>query len=100
MNKIILITYFKISKNSSKEQINKIIESFSVGFDQAFKEDYHCFYIPIYDGDSRVECINPKLVDDEDYENLNQYEEALVNYNRAMMKIIKKPKKLCHWVRI
>ncbi len=67
MNKIILITYFKISKNSSKEQINKIIESFSVGFDQAFKEDYHCFYIPIYDGDSRVECINPKLVDDEDY---------------------------------
>ena len=88
MNKIILITYFKISKNSSKEQINKIIESFSVGFDQAFKEDYHCFYIPIYDGDSRVECINPKLVDDEDYKKAKEDMSSGQNMMKEFLKNI------------
>jgi hypothetical protein len=84
--KLILIAYFRISEKSTKEQINKVIENLSVGFDQAFKDQYHCFYIPAYEGDTRIECINPKLVSEEDYK---KAKEALSLGQEMMYKFLK-----------
>jgi hypothetical protein len=65
-DKIILVHYIHIGNlegGDVGEYMNDIIKKFS------YKDEDNIFsyWIPVKDGDTRVECINPKLVSEEDF---------------------------------
>jgi len=72
MDKIILIFYIDIgnlNKQRAEESLARISNMLSR---DAENEPILTFIIPIKNGDSRVECINPKLVSEEEYENAKE----------------------------
>ena len=72
MDKIILIFYIDIgglSRQRAQEGLNSIAKMLEK---DAENEPILTFIMPIKNGDSRVECINPKLVSEEEYGNAKE----------------------------
>lgn len=65
MEKIILIFYFK------KEEIDKSPEVISRFLNDLKTQDILGIAIPT-DGDNLVECVNPKMVSDEEYQKVKE----------------------------
>ena len=64
-DKLILIHYIDVGNISYKdveEHLLKIRDQMSPP-----KDEHISYFIPVRDSDSRVECINPKLVDKDEY---------------------------------
>lgn len=66
MEKIILVYYINVG-NLSYKDVNKFMEDIVVKLSPKEEDNIISYYIPIKDGDTRLECINPKLVSEEDY---------------------------------
>ena len=65
MEKIILVHYINIG-NMVHSDVERFIKSVAVELTP--KEDnIISYWIPIKNGETRIECINPKLVSEEDY---------------------------------
>jgi hypothetical protein len=79
MDKIIIVHYVWVG-NAAIEQVEKTLDRLKNNF-QHLEDNIISYWIPIKDGDSRVECINPKLVSEEDF---NQAKLAL---DKAQLKI-------------
>jgi len=63
--KLILIHYIDVGNISYKDvegHLLKIRDQMS-----SPKDEHISYFIPVRDSDSRVECINPKLVDKDEY---------------------------------
>ena len=66
MEKIILVHYINIG-NINYNDVNKLMEEITVKFSPKEEDIIICYWIPVNNGETRVECINPKLVSEEDY---------------------------------
>ena len=66
MEKIILVHYINIG-NMDYNDVNKFMEEVAVKFSPKEEDNIICYWIPVNNGETRVECINPKLVSEEDY---------------------------------
>ena len=66
MEKIILVHYINIG-NMNYNDVNKFMEEITVKFSPKEDDNIISYWIPVNNGETRVECINPKLVSEEDY---------------------------------
>ncbi len=57
MEKLILVHYVNAPKSSCERYSEQLPEDDNISH----------YIIPITDGESRIECLNPKLVSEEDY---------------------------------
>ena len=64
--KIILIHYINVS-NIDSNDVSKIMEEIINKFSLKQENNIISYWIPVREGDTRVECINPKLVSEEDF---------------------------------
>jgi hypothetical protein len=72
MDKIILVFYIYVGKMSPMLVEELIDELKSHYFGEWESENTLAYWIPVQEGDTRVECINPKLVGPEDWDMVNQ----------------------------
>jgi hypothetical protein len=64
--KIILIHYINVGNiddNDVSEMMKKVVNKFS----PKEEDNIISYWIPVREGETRVECINPKLVSEEDF---------------------------------
>ena len=64
--KIILIHYINVS-NIDSNDVSKIMEEIINKFSPKEEDNIISYWIPVREGETRVECINPKLVSEEDF---------------------------------
>lgn len=83
MNKVILVCYLNIG-NLEQEDIPRYIGNISKNL-QKNKDVLH-YFIPMRQGKSKIECINPKLVSENDYK---QAKEVLNNSQKTINKFLK-----------
>jgi len=83
-DKIILVHYINVG-NIDECDIEEFITKISKGLKPESDDDALFYFIPVRLGDSRVECINPKVVSDEFYEEvLGVLENAHDAYNELL----------------
>jgi len=66
MDKIILVFYTKFDKSEDITHINDRLYNLSTSVADKYP-DIYTFYVPIFEGDTRIECINPKLIGEDEY---------------------------------
>jgi hypothetical protein len=66
MDKIILIYYINVG-NINQKDVPLFMENVVKKFSPKEEDSIISYFIPIRDGETRVECINPKLVSPEDF---------------------------------
>jgi hypothetical protein len=64
--KIILIHYINVS-NIDSNDVSKMMEDVINKFSLKEEDNIISYWIPVREGETRVECINPKLVSEEDF---------------------------------
>lgn len=65
MDKLILVIYVNVAKQSPRD-IDETMQRVRDHLDPK-DENILSYYMPVFSGDNRVECINPKLVSEDDY---------------------------------
>jgi hypothetical protein len=71
MEKIILVHYINIG-NIDGNDVSKIMEDVVNKFSPKEEDNIISYWIPVREGETRVECINPKLVSQEDFTEAKQ----------------------------
>lgn len=66
MNEILLIVYINIG-NMNPNDIHKHIDRIAGMLREGNPDGVHSYLIPIREGETRVECVNPKMVSESDY---------------------------------
>jgi hypothetical protein len=66
MEKIILVHYINVG-NIDGNDVSKIMEDVVKKFSPKEEDNIISYWIPVREGEARVECINPKLVSQEDF---------------------------------
>jgi hypothetical protein len=66
MEKIILVHYISVG-NIEGNDVSKLMEDLVKKISPKEEENIISYWIPVREGESRVECINPKLVSQEDF---------------------------------
>ncbi len=66
MEKIILVHYINVG-NIDGNDVSKIMEDVVKKLSPKEEDNIISYWIPVREGESRVECINPKLVSQEDF---------------------------------
>jgi len=64
--KIILIHYINVG-NIDGNDVSEMMENVVKKFSPKEEDNIISYWIPVREGDTRVECINPKLVSEEDF---------------------------------
>jgi hypothetical protein len=64
--KIILIHYINVG-NIDGNDVSKMIEEVIKKLSLKEEDNIISYWIPVREGETRVECINPKLVSEEDF---------------------------------
>ena len=68
MDKLILVIYIGIN-NLSTEEIDKLISRYKKMMESQLKEDMMVFFVPSKEVETyKIECINPKLLNEEEYQ--------------------------------
>lgn len=81
MDKIILAHYINVG-NVSPQKVAEILGDISKSL--AGQEDVLHYVYPIREGDTRVDCINPKLVTGEEY----KYAKEVLAFNEKLVKTV------------
>jgi hypothetical protein len=71
MEKIILVHYINVG-NIDGNDVSKIMEDVVKNFSPKEEDNIISYWIPVREGETRVECINPKLVSQEDFTEAKQ----------------------------
>jgi len=66
IEQIILVHYIDIG-NISMEDVEPHIQKIAIKMRPKPEEQCHSYFIPIRNGDTRVECINPKLIGEDEF---------------------------------
>ena len=64
--KIILIHYINVG-NIDGNNVSEMIENVVKKFSPKEEDNIISYWIPVREGETRIECINPKLVSEEDF---------------------------------
>jgi hypothetical protein len=85
MDKLIIVFYISI-KGLPIEDVEQYITDVAHNFKAEKDEKY--FFMPIRDGESRLECLNPKMVSEDDYKQamnmLESNQKMFVNFLKDM----------------
>jgi hypothetical protein len=81
MNKIILVHYINVG-NVSPQRVSELL--YDVSKSLAGQDDVLHYVYPITQGETRVDCINPKLVTGEEY----KYVKEVLSFNESLIKTI------------
>ncbi len=81
MDKIILAHYINVG-NVSPQKVSEILGEISKSL--VGQEDVLHYIYPITQGDTRVDCINPKLVTGEEYKHAKE----VLSFNEKLVKTI------------
>ena len=81
MDKIILAHYINVG-NVSPQKVAEIMSEVSKSL--VGQDDVLHYIYPITQGDTRVDCINPKLVTGEEY----KYAKEVLSFNESLVKTI------------
>ncbi len=81
MDKIILVHYINVG-NVSPQKVAEIMSELSKSL--VGQDDVLHYIYPITQGDTRVDCINPKLVTGEEY----KYAKEVLSFNESLVKTI------------
>lgn len=81
MDKIILAHYINVG-NVSPQKVNELLYDISKSL--AGQDDVLHYVYPITQGDTRVDCINPKLVTGGEY----KYAKEVLSFNENLIKTI------------
>ena len=65
--KLILVIYYNIA-NIDDAEIPEILQNVSKSCEFAKDDSILFFLVPVYDSETRIECINPKLVSEDEYQ--------------------------------
>ena len=82
-NKLFLVSYLNISTIASTD-ISQFLDEFSRAI--KFDDSVQHLIIPIRDGETRVECINPVLLNEEQYK---ETEEKIKNLQEKVEEALK-----------
>ena len=85
MEKIILIHYINIG-NIDDTDVQRLMEDVANKLQPKPEDNIISYLIPIREGETRVECVNPKLVSEEDF---SQAKEVLDRNQKIVNDIIK-----------
>jgi len=66
IEQIILVHYINVG-NISMEDVEPFIQKIAIKMRPKPEEQCHSYFVPIRNGDSRVECINPKLIGEDEF---------------------------------
>jgi hypothetical protein len=66
IEQIILVHYIDVG-NISMEDVEPHIQKIAIKMRPKPEEQCHSYFIPIRNGDTRVECINPKLIGEDEF---------------------------------
>lgn len=86
-DKIIIIVYIDI-RDVAHEGIPCYINSVSDYFNKAFDNTIKCIVVP-FKNDTKIECINPQLVNEEGYIKIKKIISNLENYYQEVINTIK-----------
>ena len=93
--KLILVYYLNLG-NITPQRASEILESFGANLYREIKEAHHIL-LPIRNGNTRVECLNPKIITQEEYRSvkgfLERAEDALSNFLEEKQKPIEEKQK-------
>jgi hypothetical protein len=93
--KLILVYYLNLG-NISPQKTEEIMSSFSANLNRSIREAHHIL-LPISNGDTRVECLNPKLITQEECRLVKSFlersEDALSNFLEKTQKPIEETQK-------
>jgi hypothetical protein len=85
MNKIILVHY--IGSNLSSNEFHQAVDQIQQKLKAGGLRSCYCYFLPTK-GESRVECINPKLVDEKAFEEarlaLERHKEIIQKYTEEL----------------
>ena len=84
MEKLIIVVYLGIKEND-EFKVNEIIENF-VNYSLPKDDDKQFFVIPTF-GETRIECINPRLISGDEY---SKVKEVLNNVETNLSDFLKK----------
>ena len=73
---LILVYYVNMSK-IHQEDVGQYMQSISIRMKLPDSYDVLQYYVAITEGDSRIECINPKVVSEEEYQNIGEILEEI-----------------------
>ncbi len=83
--KTILVYYINVG-NMSSEEVSEFLQNISTGLIETEKENNILSYlVPIKDTETRIECINPRLLTEEEY---LEAKNALKNCKRKMNEFV------------
>lgn len=85
MDKLVLIFYISV-KNLDYSDISNYMEDVANHL-RSVDNDILNYFIPVFDGDTRVECLNPKLLSDKEYQ---KSLDVLERNKKATEELIKK----------
>ena len=75
MEKLILVHYVNAPKSSCERYSDQLPEDDNISH----------FIIPIIEGESRIECLNPRLVSDEEYQKAKKVLENITNIQKEKL---------------
>jgi len=67
MEKLIIVYYISVG-NRTPQAAREIISSFIANCSLVKDENLHNVFVPIREGDTKVECINPRFLPEEDFQ--------------------------------
>jgi hypothetical protein len=68
---IIIVLYFNVSKMEPMQASTALIE-LRDGMRKALSFAAHVLVLPVFSGDTRIECINPRLLEKEEYKRVSR----------------------------
>ena len=87
--KLILIYYLNLG-NITPQRASEILESFGANLNQEIKEAHHIL-LPIRNGNTRVECLNPKIITQEEYRSVKGFLEKAEGALSDILKETQRP---------
>lgn len=87
--KLILVFYIGIPSSTENEEVKNIINNVKNKFEQVQEQtNAFIFFLPVYDQNSRIECINPVLLKEEMYnEEVEKIKILQEKFNEVISKI-------------
>ena len=84
MEKLILVFYIGVG-NLPPAEVSEFMQDVVANLKKDKQKDIIYYFIPVRNQETKIECINPKLVSEDDYK---KAKEALDNMNLKLQEII------------
>jgi len=85
-DKIILVCYINVT-NVDNSDVHRLCSDFANGISNIIDNTVEYFILPVIDSQTRIECINPVLLDEKQYQDIKKKLESI---DKEFFKILNK----------